>query len=184
MPALPQQSSCSAGSTSSTPGDRAQQRARLVAHPLGVAEVARLLEGNAVLERSQLGRVPARERLGDVDDRQVEVRVLQVGAAAGGVGDDHLHPGLGETGGRPASELEALLAAAGVERERAAAAVVGRGDLVAVGGEHAGRRAVDLAEEHRLHAARQQADARDRRSRRRASRRAARPPRASGARAP
>ena len=73
-------------------------------------------------------------------------------------------PGRGERGSRPARELEALLAAAGVERERAAAAVVGRRDLVAVGGEHAGRRAVDLAEEHRLHAAREQADARDRRS--------------------
>ena len=50
-------------------------------------------------------------------------------------------------------QLETLLAAARVERERAAAAVERRGDLVTVGGEHAGRGAVHLAEEHGLDAA-------------------------------
>ncbi len=46
-----------------------------------------------------------------------------------------------------------------MERERAAAAGIGRRHLVAVGGEHPRGRAVDLAEDDRLNAAREQPDA-------------------------
>src|SRR4029077_21297394 len=54
---------------------------------------------------------------------------------------------------------EPLLATARMERERAAAAGIGRRHLVAVGGEHPRGRAVDLAEDDRLDAACEQPDA-------------------------
>ena len=54
MPAEPQQISHSAGSTSSRPGIAAQQLARLLAHALGVGEVAGVVVGD--LERQRVAR--------------------------------------------------------------------------------------------------------------------------------
>ncbi len=184
MPALPQQRACSAGSTELEARDRPQEVTRLLAHPLGVAEMARLLEGDAKLERVELGRAAARDRLRDVEHGEIELGVLEVRAAAGGVRDDALGA-RGREGGRAAArEFEPLLAAPGVEVERSAAAAVGGDDLVAVSGQHARRGTVDLAEEHRLDAAGQEADSRDTLTRRPGSRPAGRRPRARAARAP
>ncbi len=106
----------------------------------------------------RLRRISADERLGDVDDRQVETGLLQVGAAAGRVRHDRLDAGRFERLRRSAGELVPLLAPSRVQCERAAAAGVRRRHLVAVGGEHPRRGAVDLAEEHRLDTAREQPD--------------------------
>ena len=92
---------------------------------------------------------------------QPEVRVLEMRPAAGGIRHDRLGAGRCEGGLGPACELEALLAASRMKRERAAAAGVRRRDLVPVRGEHAGRRAVHLAEQDRLHAPCEQAQAGD-----------------------
>ena len=59
-----------------------------------------------------------------------------------------------------ARERLSLLEPAGVDRERAAAALGRRHDLEAVGGEHAGSRGVHVGEDRALHAAGEQADAR------------------------
>jgi hypothetical protein len=81
--------------------DRAQQRAGLLAHALGVTEVAGLLEGDAPLERVQRRGLAPRERLRDVEDRQVELGLLQVGPASGGVSDDRLDAERRERGRAP-----------------------------------------------------------------------------------
>ena len=101
--------------------NRAKQRARLGADALGVAEVACLLVGDTERQRVQLRRSAGDEQLGDVRDRQVEIRVLQVRAAAGGVRDDRLGARRSKRFGRATRLREPLLALAGVERERAAA---------------------------------------------------------------
>ena len=105
MPALPQQSSCSAGSTSSRPGIVASSRAGRVAHALRVQQVAGVLERDRQLERAAIGAGLVREQLRDVADRRREPRralgvagivgeqvpvVAQVRAAAGRVGDDEI----------------------------------------------------------------------------------------------
>ena len=91
MPALPQQSSCSAGSTSSTPGIERSSARGSRADPLGVRRGGRSPgRRRAAAAECSSGALPARERLGDVDHRQVELGVLQVRAAAGGVRDDRL----------------------------------------------------------------------------------------------
>src|SRR5262249_39560088 len=85
--------------------------------------------------------------------------ILQVRAAAGRVRDDRLRARRAERRRDGLRALEPLLAPAGVERERTAAAVVRRRHLVPVRGEDARRSPVDLAEQHALHAAREPADA-------------------------
>ena len=73
--------------------DRAEQLARLELDPLRVQEMARVLEGDAQLERAPLGtRAELGEELRDVDDGQVETGVLQVRAAAGCVDDEPITP--------------------------------------------------------------------------------------------
>ena len=101
--------------------DRAQQRPRLGAHALRVAEVAGLLVGDAQRQRVPLRRTARGDELRDVGDRQVEARVLQVRAAAGGVRDDRLRARGPERGRRPPRLRQPLLAPARVQRERAAA---------------------------------------------------------------
>ena len=58
MPALPQQSSCSAGSATHELRDRAQHLARRAPHPLRVQQVARVLKGDGAAA-SGLRGVPA-----------------------------------------------------------------------------------------------------------------------------
>ena len=71
--------------------DRAEQRARRVADPLRVAEVAGVLVGDPQRELVPLGaRLELGEQLVDVDHADRQVGVLQVRAAAGGVDDDRV----------------------------------------------------------------------------------------------
>ena len=159
MPAEPQQIACSAGSSALEAGDRVEQLARLDADPLRVGEVARVLKGDAQLERMPLGPRLLRQQLGDVDDAHVEPGVLQMGAAARGVDGDRVDTCSAEQladGLRPPSPL---LPPTGMEMERAAASLARRrDDLVALRRQHARRGGVDVAEDDALHAARQQAD--------------------------
>src|SRR5207245_2953265 len=98
--------------------------------------------------------------------RGQEAVLLQRRAAAGRVRDDDVEAL--ERVDRPPRELLALLAPAGVHRQRAAAALgARRDDLAAVRRQHARGRGVDVAEEDALHAAEQQADACDSLTRRR-----------------
>ena len=131
------------------PGDRAQCVARLLPHPLCVEEVARVLERDPNLERPPLGpRAELGEKLGHVLHRHVEPRLLQVGAAAGGVDDDRVDPDLLKPTADRSHQLLSLPASPGVMVERAAAGLVaGNDDLAALGGEHARRRQVDVAED-------------------------------------
>ena len=141
--------------------------------PLRVAQVARVLQRDAQGERVPgRPRLDAREELADVAHARRErgralgpgrivpeqpAELLQVRAAAGRVDDDRLDPV--ERRDQPTRERLALLEPARVDRERAAAALRWRDDLVAVGREHAGGRGVDRAEHRRLHAACENADA-------------------------
>ncbi len=78
MPALPQQSSCSRGSASSTPGIAVERGAWLRLDPLGVFQMARVLERDT--ERERLSRRRHRrvgEELGNVDDIRADV-ILQM----------------------------------------------------------------------------------------------------------
>jgi ATP-dependent DNA helicase Rep len=70
--------------------------------------MAGLLEGDAERERVAFGRAAVRERLGDVEHRQSELRVLEVRAASGCVGDDRLGTRRREGGTGPARQLEPL----------------------------------------------------------------------------
>ena len=99
MPAEPQQSSHSRGSSSSSPGMPFSSCARLRADLLGVREMAGVVVGGAQLDRLADGlRLLGRQQLVDVDDlggelaRAVGVEdvavVLHHRAAAGDVGDD------------------------------------------------------------------------------------------------
>ena len=95
-------------------------------------------------------------------DRQVEPRLLEVRAAAGGVRDDRLRA-RGARTRRPSrrarsspSSRRPACSASAPQHSR-----VRRRHLVAVRREHARRGAVHLAEEDALHAAGQQADARE-----------------------
>ena len=158
MPAEPQQIACSAGSARVEAGDRVEQLARLDADPLRVGEMARVLEGDAQLERMPLGPRLLRQQLGDVDDAHVEPRVLQVRAAARGVDGDRVDTAANRSadGLRPPFPL---LPPAGMEMERAAARLARRrDDLVALRRQHARRGGVHVAEDDALHAARQQTD--------------------------
>ena len=82
--------------------------------------------------------------------------LLQVRAAAGGV-DDHRLDAV-ERLDHPAGERAPFLAAPGVHRERAAAALRRRHDLVAVGRQNPRRRRVDRPEHHGLDATCENAD--------------------------
>src|SRR5579859_7354135 len=109
--------------------DRAEQRARLRLHLLRVEQVARVLEGDAELERVALGpRLELGEELRDVHDRHVEAGVLEVRAAAGGVDDEALDALLAEERLDPSRPLMTLGPTARVQVERAAAGLTRRGD--------------------------------------------------------
>src|SRR5439155_21621485 len=110
----------------------AQHGTRLGGDALRVLEVAGVLEGDAQRERRALWAVRGREQLRDVGNREVETGVFQVRAATCCVGDDRLGAGVVEGGGYGVRHREPLLAAPGVQGERAAAAVEGRDDLVTV----------------------------------------------------
>ena len=174
MPAEPQQISQSAGSSSSSPRDAAQQRARLGADLLRMREVAGVVVGDAQRQRVALGlRLELGEQLGDVADlgregrralrpvgvvgQQVRV-VLHARAAAGDVDRDVLEVLVGRD--RLARQRQRLLLDAGVHLQRAAAARLARRvDLEALGAEHAHGGGVDVAEEHALDAALHERDA-------------------------
>ena len=150
------------------PRDGVEQRARLGAHLLRVGEVAGVVVGDAHRQRvARRLRLELREQLAHVADlrgerlravrprrvvgEQVRV-VLHARAAAGDVHRDVLEVLVG--GDRRLGELERLVLDARVELERAAAARRARRvDLEALGGEHAHRRGVDVAEEDALDAA-------------------------------
>src|SRR5581483_11247951 len=138
--------------------DRAEERPRLRGDSLRVLQVARVLEGDPERQRRAWRAVRGGEELGDVGDREVETGVLQVRPAPRGVRHDRLCARGAELGGDAVRHREPLLAAPRMERERAAAAGVRCGDLVAVRREDARGRAVDLAEEDALHAAGEEAD--------------------------
>ena len=179
MPALPQQMSLSASGTSVTPGIDLKQRARLGADALRVRQVTGVVIGDA--QRHRLRAAPAggrsRERLGDVADLRRESRgprgplrvvrqqlavLLHRRAAAGRVHHDLSTGWAALRTPRSAARAKARASSscAGVQRERAAAALAGRrDDVAALGGEHPGGRGVDVAEEHALDAAGEQPDA-------------------------
>ena len=105
------------------------------------------------------------ERLGALVAEE-PAELLQVRAAARRVHDDEVD--VVEGVDQLARERLALLEPSRVHRQRAAAALRRRDDLVAVRGEHAGRRRVHVREDGALDAAREEADARTRRGPRRA----------------
>ena len=94
------------------------------------------------LERWSVREIGARERLGDVERR--EAAVLQVRAAPGRVDDDRVEAVRGSA--QPLGQPARLLGAPRVGRERAAAALARRDDVVAGGGQHARGGRVDVAE--------------------------------------
>ena len=165
--------SCSAGSRRSSPGMRCERGARGERQPLRVAQVAGVLEGDRDRERvvrrlrwqrrEQLVHVAnaRRERLGPLGvDRvvaQQPAELLQVRAAPGGVDDDRLEAR--ERVDDAAGEPSALVEPARVHGERAAAALRRRDDLEALGRQDACGGGVDVAEEHPLDAAGEDADA-------------------------
>ena len=178
MPAEPQQISQLGGLDELEAGDRAQQLARLGADALGVGEVAGVVVGDACsVDRVALGaRLVLGEQLGDVADLRRErlgappsrsssvAVVLHRRAAAGGVRDDESK-----------ASNAAIVVPRALARARSASPACswsapqhpgarGRVDLAALGGQHRDRRAVDVAEEHALDAALQEADAAARRS--------------------
>ena len=110
-----------------------------------------------------LGRAALREQLGDVrctgSPRPASFRCEPHPAAFVTIAST---PAASNAAAVFARALEPLLAPAGVQRERAAAArPYGAADLEPVRGEHARRRAVHLAEEDALDAAGEQPDAGD-----------------------
>jgi hypothetical protein len=133
-----------------------------------VAEVARVLHGHRQRERvaprprrhlaQQLADVPdfRRKRGGPVVLEQ-PAELLEVRAAAGRVDDDEVD--VLECPKELPRERLALVEAAGVDRERTAAALRGRHDFEPVSGEDAGGRAVHVGEDRRLDAAGEQPDA-------------------------
>ncbi len=102
-------------------GDRVQQLARLDADPLRVREVARVLEGDAQLERMPLRSRLLRQQLGDVDDAHVEPRVLEMRPAAGGVDGDRSRPAARTARPTACAMPLPLLPPSCMEMERAAA---------------------------------------------------------------
>ena len=125
--------------------NRAQQIARLRSDALRVRQMAGI-----VVDDPGLDRVPHRARLADLDEHLRDVahtRREGVGArgprrivreqlavllhrrpAAGGVDDDPIDAGLLECGDQPSRERARLVDPSGVERQRAAAPLLGRRD--------------------------------------------------------
>ena len=170
MPAEPQHSSHSAGSSSSRPGMPRSSSRGCGADALGVGEVAGVVVGGAQLDRLADGlRLVLGQQLVDVDDlgartprrarptrvvgQQVAV-VLHRRAAAGDVGHDRVEALVG--GDRlPRASAERLLLDAGVHLQRAAAArrARARGPPSPRPTSTRTRGGVDVAEEHALDAA-------------------------------
>ena len=169
-PALPQQIACSAGSTRSRPGIESQQRARRVADPLRVAEVARVLEGDA--ERAAGAAPPAARsasssetsttRTSSSASFRCEPQPAALTTIASTPRERARRCACARR--RPSSRRPACRWSAPQQRLAAR-----RDHLVALRGEHPRGRRVDVAEDDALHAAGQQAD----------PRRDARPPPAS-----
>ena len=112
---------------------------------------------------SETSRTRAAERVGAGGPRRIVGEQLAVflhrRPAAGGVDDDPIDPGAVEGGDQPSREGARLVDPSGVERQRAAAPLIGRRDhLAPFGGQHVDRRAVDVREHEALHAAGQQTD--------------------------
>ena len=153
-------------------GNPPQRDRRRERQPLGVAEMARVLHRHLQVQRvAGRARLDAGEELAEIAHSRRERRralgpggvvaehvaeLLQVRAAARRV-DDHGLDAL-ERLDHPARERPPLVAAAGVHREGAAAALRRRHDLVAVGCEHPRRGRVDRSEHHGLHATCENAD--------------------------
>jgi hypothetical protein len=157
--------------------DRGQELARLRADPLRVLQVTRVVVGEPDRDRVARGERPERDQeLAHVDHpgrhrrgaggpgriAGQEAPPLLHGRAAPGRVDDHL-VGVDplERGDGLAGQRARLAVAAGVERERAAAAEAGRHHhLAPLGAQHAQRGLVDLGEVDALHAAGQERHAR------------------------
>ena len=148
---------------------RPSGRSRGEREPLRVAEVAGVLERDlhaASGWRRARGRTSARNSptsrtfAANVDRALVAeqpAELLQVRAAAGRVDDDQLH--VLERGDQRPRERLALLEPAGVDRERAAAALRRGDDLEAVRREDARGRSVHVREDRALDAAGEETDA-------------------------
>jgi hypothetical protein len=89
---------------------------------------------------------------------QEPAELLQVGAAAGRVDDDEVDVVV-ERGDQRTGERLSLFESPGVDGQGSAATLRRGDDLVAVGGEHAGRGCVHVREHCALDTAREQADA-------------------------
>jgi hypothetical protein len=120
--------------------------------------MARVLVRDAHRKVVPLCRGPElREQLVHVDHAHRELRLLQVRAAARGV--DHDRVDVAERPGQAGRAAAAFVEPSGVEMERTAALLRARRDhLAALRGEHTRRRGVDVAEDHPLDAAEQEAD--------------------------
>ena len=137
------------------PGDALQHRTPGRGQALRVTEVTGVLVGDRELERVERRQLRCGERLGHVERRHVVI--LQVRAAPRRVDDDRVH--VGEARAESLREPRRLLRPPGVRGQRAAAALRRRDHLVPGCSENARRRGVDVAEEDRLDAAREKADA-------------------------
>ena len=150
-------------------GDPAERRARREREPLGVPEVAGVLQRHLHRQRMP-GRARRRlaEKLPDVAHPRGEclgtlvaeepAELLQMRAAARGVDDDEID--VVERVEEPPREGLPFVEPPGMHRERAAAALRRSDDLEAVGGEDTRGRGVDVREDRALHAPGEQADAR------------------------
>ena len=154
-----------------------QEPARLLPHSLSVCEVAGVVVRDA--EWQPTTRRPrwseAIQRFGQIADlggkrpcprgplgvvlQQLAV-VLERRAAAGRVDHNLVDVRTFEGGNEASGMLSGVLVLPGMERQRPAAALRGRRiDGATLGGQHAHRALVHVAEEHLLHAARHETDA-------------------------